>query len=393
MDKMFAYLDECGAYGFNFSTNSNSTKFIVVAVLVKETNVETIKVALSKIREEEFSGKEIKSNGIKGKHERRTKILNRVLHLPFNIFALVIDKRNLFAESGIYKSKKTFYKFINQLVYKELRASYQSLRIITDKIGENEFADEFTKYVKENRQPISLFDEEEFDVIDSKLENAVQLADLIAGTLSYVYEENKNKSVPANIDYKKMLDKKLLNIKFFPQSYDENLFEHLDGDDNYNKEIALIAYRKAVEFIKDNDSSNDEDISRQVFTLNYLLFRFKYNNLRRYIPTKELMSALNRSGYSQMSEQAFRNKVFGRLRDKGVIISSSPKGYKLPSTEKEICDYYQHVNSVVLPMIHRLQICNDLLRVSSTDSVDYLQKGEFKGLQTIVNAIKEVEHT
>ncbi|MCI1682909.1 MAG: DUF3800 domain-containing protein [Bacteroides sp.] len=392
MDKMFAYLDECGAYGFNFSTKSNSTKFIVVAVLVKETDVDSVKNALSIIREEEFSGEEIKSNRIKGNQERRIKILNRVLHLPFNILALVVDKKSLFADSGIYKSKKTFYKFINQLIYKELRASYQNIRIITDKVGEHEFADEFTKYVKEYRQPISLFDEEEFDVVDSKSENAVQLADLIAGTLSYVYEDNKKKTVPANIDYKKMLDKKLLSIKFFPQSYDENLFEHLEGDDSYNKEIVLIAYRKAAEFIKANDSSEDEDIRRQVFTLNYLLFRFKYNNLRRYIPTKELMSALNRSGYSPMSEQAFRNKVFGKLRDEGIIISSSPKGYKLPSTEREICDYYQHVGSVVLPMIHRLQICNDLLKLSSADNTDYLQKGEFSGLQAVVNAIKEVEH-
>jgi len=392
MDKMFAYLDECGAYGFNFSTNSNSTKYIVVAILVKETDVTIVNVAMSKIREEEFGGNEIKSNRIKGKHERRVRILNRVLNLPFNVLALVVDKRSLFAESGIYKSKKTFYKFINQLIYKELRASYQNIRIITDKVGEHEFADEFTKYVKEHRQHISLFDEEEFDVVDSKSENAVQLADLIAGTLSYVYEDNKRKTTPTNIDYKKMLDKKLLSIKFFPKSYDENLFEHLEGDDSYNKEIALIAYRKASEYVQENNSSTDDDIRRQVFTLNYLLFRFKYNNLRRYVPTKELMSALNRSGYTPISEQAFRNKVFGRLRDKGVIISSSPMGYKLPSTEREICDYYQHVGSVVLPMIHRLKICNDLLKLSSSDSVDYLQKSEFKGLQTVVNAIKNVEH-
>lgn len=389
---MFAYLDECGAYGFNFSTNSNSTKFIVAAVLIKETDVNSIKQALGEIRNKEFSGSEIKSSGIGGKHSRRVRILNKVLKLPFHILALIVDKRSLFEDSGIYKSKKVFYKFINPLVYKELRTAYPKLNIVTDKVGEHEFTDEFTKYVREHRKPISLFDEEEFSVVDSKSENPVQLADLIAGTLSYIYEENKKSSIPSDIDYKKMLDKKLLSIKFFPQSYDENLFEHLEGNDGYNKEIALIAYRKAVEYIKANDSSDDEDIRRQIFTLNYLLFRFKYNNLRRYIPTKELMSALNRSGYSQMSEQAFRNKVFGKLRDKGVIISSSSMGYKLPSTEKEICDYYQHVGSIVLPMIHRLKICNDLLKLSSSDSIDYLQKDEFKGLLSVVNAIKEAEH-
>jgi hypothetical protein len=392
MEKMFAYLDEWGAYGSNFTTMSNSTLFIVAAILVKESDAATVRSALEEIRKDEFQGKEIKSNHIKGKHVRRVRILNRVLHLPFNVLALIVDKRSLFADSGINKNKKTFYKFINQLLYKELRAAYPKLEIVTDKIGENEFVDEFTKYVKEKSVPLDLFDSVEFDVVDSKFENAVQLADLIAGTLSYIYEDNKKNSVPANINYKNMLDKKLLSIKFFPKSYDERLFEHSDGEDSYNKDIALIAYRKAIEFINANESSVEEDIRMQVFTLNYLLFRFKYNNLRRYIPTKELMSALNRSGYTYMSKQAFRNKIIGHLRDIGVIISSSSKGYKLPSTEREICDYYQHVCSIVLPMIHRLKTCNDLLKLSSANSVDYLQKNEFNGLQTLVNAITDIEY-
>lgn len=392
MDRMFAYLDECGAYGFNFSTKSNSTLFIVTAVMVKESDVTAVKSALSDIRKVEFGGHEIKSSHIKGKHSRRVRILNKVLSLPFNILAIVVDKKSLFIDSGIYKSKKTFYKFINQLVYKELRAAYPILTIVTDRVGGNEFTEEFTKYVKANRISLNLFDLEEFEIVDSQSENVVQLSDLIAGTLSYIFEDNKKISVPGNIDYKKMLDKKLLITKFFPKSYDESLFEHLDGEGCHNKDIALIAYRKAVEFILANESSEDEDIRKQVFTLNYLLFRFKYNNLRRYISTKELMSALNKSGYTSSSEQAFRNKIIGQLRDNGIIISSSTKGYKIPSTEQEICDYYQHVGSVVLPMIHRLQICNDLLKISSTERVDYLEKDEFKGLLTLVNAIKDIEH-
>ena len=100
------------------------------------------------------------------------------------------------------------------------------------------------------------------------------------------------------------------------------------------------------------------------------------------------MNALQRANFGQISEQAFQSKVIGSLRDKGVIISSSPKGYKLPSSEKEINDYYQHVGTVVLPMIHRLSLCNEYLRLGSIDNLDYLQKNEFKGLQIIVEAFR-----
>ena len=132
-------------------------------------------------------------------------------------------------------------------------------------------------------------------------------------------------------------------------------------------------------------------MQKQRFVLNYLLFRFKYNRYRKYIPTKELINALISNGYSVKSEQVFRNKIIGNLRDQGVIISSSSKGYKLPSSEREISDYYQHVNSVVVPMIQRLKICNDLLKSSSEDHIDYIEKTEYKALKCFLEAYSKIE--
>ena len=80
------------------------------------------------------------------------------------------------------------------------------------------------------------------------------------------------------------------------------------------------------------------------------------------------------------------------LRDKCVIISSSPKGYKLPSSEKEIYDYYQHVSGVVMPMVHRLNLCNESLKMGSTNDINILSTDEFKGLRIIVDAINKERH-
>lgn len=392
MERLYAYLDECGGYGFNDSVLNQERLFIVAAIIVKETDVESVNAALDIIRKEEFGGQEIKSSNIKGNHHRRVRILNKVLRLPFNILCLIVDKKEILSDHGVRRSKKYFYEFLNQLIYNELRGAYPILHIVTDEVGNPEFAEEFRKYVRTHRKPVTLFDSEEFDVVNSKSVNAVQLADLIAGTLSYVYEEKKRESVPNDINYLRMIEKKLLRTTFFPKSYDASLFEHSEGDDNYNQQIAQIAYRKAEQFIHNHSRSKDDFVTRQIFILKYLLFRFKYNSLRRYISTKELMSALLRAGYGQISEQAFRSKVIGSLRDKGVIISSSSKGYKLPSSEREIIDYYQHVSGVVLPMIHRLVLCSESLCLGSNNSLDYLLNNEFKGLQIIVDAIKNKEH-
>ena len=391
-ERVFAYIDECGGYGFDFSKNNNSSLFIIAAIIVKESNIKIIEDGIAEIRKQNFSGSEIKSKNIGGNCKRREKVIKKTLDFPYSIFALIVDKRTVFADSGIRKSKPVFYKFLNQLVYKELRSKYPYLNIVTDQVGKNDYVQEFVRYVKNHREQLSLFDEENFEPVDSKSTNGVQLADLIAGTLAYIYEDEKKKIVPEGFNFLDLLNKKISKIQFFPQSYDNSLFEHEDGNPDYKKSIVTVAYRKATSFINENKSKEDEDIQRQVFVLDYLLFRFRYNSFRKYISTKELMGALARNNFPKITEQAFRNKVIGKLRDKGVIISSSPKGYKLPSSEKEIFDYYHHVNSVVMPMIHRLNLCNESLMMSEDCNVDYLEKGNFVGLQKIDSAYKEISH-
>lgn len=391
-ERIFAYLDECGGYGFDFTKSQNSPLFIIAAILIKGSAVKTVEERIDKIRKEDFRGTEIKSKNIKGNCMRREKIIKKTLDLPYSIFALVVDKRTVFSDHGITKNKKYFYEFLNDLVYKELRSAYPYLSIVTDQIGENEYVQEFVKYVKSHRKQITLFDEEYFEPVDSKSTNGVQLADLVAGTLAYVFDEEKRKKVPANVDFLKLLSKKITRIKLFPKNFDDSLFEHEEGNPDYKREIAEVAYRKATAFIENYKQKEDEDVQRQVFVLEYLLFRFKYNSFRKYIPTKEIMGALVKSNFQNITEQAFRNKVIGKLRDNGVIISSSSKGYKLPSSEKEIFDYYQHVNSMVLPMIQRLSLCNDLLKMAGNSNVDYLEKGKFELLQQINSVYKGMPH-
>lgn len=392
MDKIYAYIDESGSYGFDFDKNGNQNLFIVSAIIVNESNIAAIEDGVETIRKQEFSGSEIKSNGIKGNHERRKRVLGKALKLPFNVFSLIVDKRAIYSEHGIKKSKKYFYEFLNNIFYQELRSIYPSLSIVVDGVGAKEFATEFTKYVNSHRKPISLFDMEDFSVVDSQQNSGVQLADLVAGTLAYIYDEKKNTPHEDKEVFLNMLNSRILHAKFFPRSYDEQLFEHIEGDDEDDQVIFTVVYRKAQQFVNENEKSQDEDVKRQLFVLKYLLFRFKYNRFRKYIPTKELMNAMLSACYPKISEQIFRSRVIGQLRDKGVIISSSTKGYKLPTTKKEITDYYQQVSNIILPMVQRLSLCEDTIKAASNNEINIINANNFQGLYRILYAIHNVEH-
>jgi len=112
----------------------------------------------------------------------------------------------------------------------------------------------------------------------------------------------------------------------------------------------------------------------------------------RYQQSNNKNNIKESNGYEIKSEQIFRSRIIGKLRDNGVIISSSTKGYKLPSSEQEIIDYYQHVNGVIVPMLNRLNICNELLRLGTTNNIDYTSKAEFIVLKRLLETFKAVNN-
>lgn len=385
-----AYIDEYGGYGFDFSKTGNSKQYIIVAVLIKQSDISNVAEALKVISKKNFGGGEIKSNNVKGDNKRRTRILKELLELPFQYVAFIVDKESLFSDSGLTKSKRTFIKFLNEHFYDHLSVVYPKLNVVADEVGQNDFVTEFMAYVKKHQKSPSLFDEHSFRMVNSKEEQCVQIADFIAGTLSYVYEDDRKSKVPSEFDYLKLLDSKNARTIFFPKSYDESLFQHKEESDSYNKTIAETSYRQAIAFLQKYGKDADEERRMQVLTLDYLLFRFKYNALRRYISTEELRGMLRRSNYP-IGEQSFRNKVIGKLRDSGVILSSSSLGYTLPKSKKEIMDYFKHVNSVVLPMMQRLKTCEEILKMTD-DGLELIENDNFRGLKILLDAYRNSVH-
>ena len=65
--------------------------------------------------------------------------------MNFSVYAVVIDKRKLYGEG--FKYKKSFYKYLNGILYKELYLTFPQLDLIVDEHGGNDFMRSFKKYV------------------------------------------------------------------------------------------------------------------------------------------------------------------------------------------------------------------------------------------------------
>lgn len=387
MERVYAFTDESGAFGWDLDNPSVSSHFIIAAIIVKESDLEIFTQKAEALRKKHFQTGEIKSSKIGGAHDRRVRILADLQGLPFNIFAVCIDKKvcqtNMNSKGLQYK--KTFYKFMNNIVHKELRRAFKQITVVADEIGGSEYMQSFCQYVNNHQDLPDLFGDAQFCFQNSKEAVCIQIADLVSGTLSYVYDRHKRSD--QNPDYYQILKNKIIRIELYPKTYDTYILENSAIADDYDEDIAKLCFAQAVKFVEHNSDSDDSEVQAQVAVVKYLLFRFMNNDTRGYIYTYELKKQLANTDLHNISDSTFRMRVIGKLRDKGVILASSQKGYKIPSKQSELYDFINHDAKIVILMLARLKRCRDLIKLGTVNRLDLLDHPEYAQLQAYFDSL------
>lgn len=380
MERIYAFTDESGAFGWDLDNINVSTHFVITAIIVKEHDLQSLRQTVENVRKRHFQTGEMKSSHIGKNNDRRKRILAELLPLPFSVFPVVIDKRQLSYWRGL-KIKTSFYKFMNNIVHKELRRAFPILTIVADTIGGSEYMKSFAHYVEERQDIPNFFGEAEFFFERSKNDVLIQLADIISGTIALEYDEHRK--LPNNPKFIKMLDKKIIRIELYPKTFESYTVDGSALGEDYDKQIATLCLKQAIDFVNMHDSDEDEETQAQIIILKYLLFRFMNNDFRFYISTKELKNQLNFTKLADISTQSFRTRIIGKLRDSGVIISgsSTKKGYKIPAKESELFDFINHGTTIIIPMLERLKKCRDLVKLGTANGLDLFDKTEYSSLK------------
>lgn len=80
-----AYIDEYGAFGFQFDKPNCSSHFLICAIILDDNEKDIVEQGLEKIRAKYFQTGEIKSSKVRGNHRRRLIILEEIKKLPFHV--------------------------------------------------------------------------------------------------------------------------------------------------------------------------------------------------------------------------------------------------------------------------------------------------------------------
>lgn len=371
-----AFADEFGNNSFDFE--NQGTHFIIATVICKNENLEKLHSDIEAIRKKHnFQTGEMKSSGVGKNHNRRKKILEDISKMDIAIYAVIVDKRMLFGKG--FAIKKSFYKYLNNLLYKELYRTFSSLELYVDEHGGNDFMIEFKKYVEKNHER-NLFSGSEFIIQNSEQSYYIQLADFVAGTLGYIFDELK-KSEHSD-DFEKILRPKISSLNFFPREISFSELLETNVDETFDPKIAEVCYNRIQSFIETQSGTDQQKVDQINFLKLLLLFQ-RANAKNRYVSTKEIFSHLNQSRHENLKEEYFRTKIVGNLRDQGVLIASSRDGYKIPSCSKDLDNFINHGKRIVLPMLNRIREARETIKLATNNELDILDKEIFNELKEL----------
>ncbi len=378
MHNYLAFLDEFGNAGLDFTKPGTSTHFIVAALTLPKDKRDEAETRIEAVRKQFFQTGPIKSSIIGTDHKRRKQVLTALLAAPFQVFALVVDKRELTGEGLRYKG--SFYKFLHGQADSELFRLFPNLELMASQRGNAEFMEGFVKYVKQHHIP-NLFNQASFGFVNADDSILIQAAHFVADTLARCYDETVMADEASRREFTKLMAPKLVKLKYWPERFAPATVDARFDESQYNPMLADLGLRLAGDFIGRNANSRVPVVTDQVACLNYLAFHFRHVDPTRYVSSRELIYNLAERRNNVPSLHYFQTHVIAPLRDAGVLIASSSKGYKLPASEGDLLDFVNHSNSIIQPLLARINKCRDQVRMATGGAIDILDQPEYDRLR------------
>lgn len=374
-----AFLDEAGDTNIATSKAGVSQYFVIAAVITDEENIANLEAHAASIALKHFGGSEIKSSNVGPNDNRRTRILNDLLQDRFSIFAVVVDKRLLYSKGFTFK--RSFFKYLNRIAYTELFKHFADLQIRADEHGYDSFQRSFAEYIR-REHPVDLFGQIGIRLVNSKSSPGNQIADFIAGTL---LREFADSSSPR---YSTLLLKThhLLKLVEWPKRRGSIAETPVSGDSPFDADFMRMS-RIAVElFIRKHSKNRSEQIQDCISCARILLDNALHGDPEEYVSTGELLEAMRNFGVVTATRKSFGRQVIDRLRDAGVHIAGSTKGYKLIVSCRGVVEFAEYYEHFITPMVKRLAVVRGAGLLTSNGAWDVLSEKGLEHLRSIVES-------
>lgn len=191
---MLVFIDESGDTGLNIQQGATK-KFIIIMVIFEE-NDEALSCdqRISLLKKELRFGDNFEFHFHKNSDRVRDVFFRAILPYQFFYYGIVINKPKLFGEG--FKNKESFYKYACGLLFENAEDKLEQAIVVIDESGRKLFKYQLAKYLKSKVNSSNKNCIKKVKMQNSKSNNLLQLADMIAGAISRSLDGNKkNKNI------------------------------------------------------------------------------------------------------------------------------------------------------------------------------------------------------
>lgn len=393
MQKTICFAYQSGAPDSIVAPSDRASYLVFAAVLVRQSELDQALEASARIRQKFFADRPMTSEVLGSDSETRRKVVALVANLPIQLVVLAIERDELVREEAL-SWQKAFFQYVSRLLFAKLISSFQPLEILQSPDGDGEFHAEFQAYIERNLSGdlfSSVNDRYAFGVSDPSNHDLIQVADLLGGTYGRILAGRES---PEFDEFALgVLQENIIYIDHWPPKFKHKRIDSIPEytvDATLDENLETYCLRGVNEFLSLErlDGLDDAGLTECKAFLRFLLQQLDSGARKEYVPTKRILEFLSRVLGREIGSHHLKERIVGALQDQGVILSSGPKGYKIPTCYRDIHAIVSQGNSVIPTLVARLKFAKDAIRVVSFGQRDILEEPEFSDLRRIVNAIQ-----
>lgn len=188
---MLVFIDDSGDPGFK--TDKGSSRFFIIALVIFDDDLEAERTSLS-IKETRRTLQV--SDNYKFKFNKvsfvfKKEFFRKVSLGAFRVRAIVVKKEKINSQR-LQNNKENFYNYITMQVLKRAQATIKKSKFKFDKRGEKSLRNQLRVYLSNEPNNSKKLTFTDLIFVDSKQNNLIQLADMIAGSIGWAYSGKDN---------------------------------------------------------------------------------------------------------------------------------------------------------------------------------------------------------
>lgn len=208
---MLVFIDDSGDAGFKLEKGSSEIFVISCVIFHDELEAEKTAVAIKELKRELKFPDQVEFKFNRSKRHVREKFLRKINFFEFKVRSLVIKKK-IIQSIELKKKKNSFYSYAIKLLLKHSENTIIDAKVRIDGSGDRLFRRNFLSYLRKELNTKNRKIMKNCQLIDSKSNVLIQMADMICGSIRRFYDDKKlDRSIYKQIIKKHIVDEWLFH--------------------------------------------------------------------------------------------------------------------------------------------------------------------------------------